>query len=220
MRVLVVEDHAMMADAIATGLRREGAAVDVAGDGATALDRALVTDYDVIVLDRDLPVLHGDEVCRRLSDRDPAPKILMLTAASSVESTIDGLDLGADDYLTKPFAFGELSARLRALSRRPATMLPTTFSFQDLVLDPVRRAARRGARDLFLTAREVALLEVLLAPPGRVVSTEELLERVWDENADPFTTAVKVAISRLRRKLGDPPLITTVPNAGYRLDAG
>jgi DNA-binding response OmpR family regulator len=217
MRVLVIEDDAELAEAIGTGLRRERMAVDIALDGSDGLDRALVTGFDVIVLDRDLPGLHGDDVCAGLVAAGGRSRVLMLTAAATIEDRVDGLDLGADDYLPKPFAFAELVARIRALLRRAQPALPPVLSHGDLVLDPARRVASRGGRVLGLGPKEFGVLELLLAAQGRVVSAEELLERVWDEMADPFTTAVKVTISRLRRKLGDPPVICTVAQTGYRI---
>jgi DNA-binding response OmpR family regulator len=217
MRVLVVEDFEVLAEAIGTGLRREGMAVDVVLDGNAALDRLDITRYDVVVLDRDLPGMHGDEVCRRLvADRSPS-RILMLTAASTVTERVTGLGLGADDYLAKPFDFAELTARVRALGRRSTQPLPPVLESGDLTLDPSRRVAFRAGRRLDLSPKEFALLECLLASGDRVVSAEELLERVWDEAADPFTTAVKTTIRRLRAKLGDPPVIKTVREGGYRI---
>jgi len=217
MRVLVIEDDAELAEAIGTGLRREQMAVDIALDGSAGLDRALVTGFDVIVLDRDLPGLHGDDVCAGLIAAGGRSRVLMLTAAATIEDRVDGLGLGADDYLPKPFAFAELVARIRALLRRAQPALPPVLTHGDLALDPARRVACRGARVLDLGPKEFGVLELLLAAQGRVVSAEELLERVWDEMADPFTTAVKVTVSRLRRKLGDPPVIDTVTQTGYRI---
>jgi DNA-binding response OmpR family regulator len=217
MRVLVAEDFRVLATAIGTGLRREGMAVDVVLDGDDALEHLAVTRYDVIVLDRDLPGTHGDEVCRTIVADGPGSRVLMLTAASTVTERVDGLGLGADDYLTKPFDFAELVARVRALGRRSAAALPPVLESGDLTLDPSRRAAFRAGRRLDLSPREFAVLECLLASAGRVVSAEELLERVWDEAADPFTTAVKTAIRRLRAKLGDPPVIHTDRGGGYRV---
>src|SRR5271166_535086 len=218
MRVLVVEDFEVLATAIGAGLRREGMAVDVVLDGDDALEHLAVTRYDVVVLDRDLPGTHGDEVCRRLAaDRSPS-RILMLTAASTVKDRVDGLGLGADDYLPKPFDFAELTARVRALARRTAAPLPPpTLESGDVSLDPSRRVAFRAGRRLDLSPKEFALLECLLAAGDRVVSAEELLERVRDEAADPFTTAVKTTVRRLRAKLGDPPVIHTVREGGYRI---
>jgi DNA-binding response OmpR family regulator len=217
MRVLVVEDDDVLAEAIATGLRREQMAVDVALDGQAGLERALVNDYDVIVLDRDLPGLHGDALCEELIAAGCRSRVLMLTAAATIEERVDGLGKGADDYLPKPFAFAELVARIRALLRRAQPALPPVLTRDDLLLDPARRNAMRGGQQLCLGAKEFGVLEVLLAAQGRVVSAEELLERVWDEMADPFTSAVKVTVSRLRRKLGDPPVIETVAQNGYRI---
>jgi DNA-binding response OmpR family regulator len=217
MRVLVVEDFEILARTIGTGLRREGMAVDVVLDGDDALEHLAVTRYDVVVLDRDLPGVHGDEVCRRIVATHSTSRVLMLTAASTVKERVDGLGLGADDYLPKPFDFAELVARIRALGRRATTALPPILNSGDLTLDPGHRVASRAGRRLDLSPKEFALLECLLAAEGRPVSAEELLERVWDEAADPFTTAVKTTIRRLRTKLGDPPVIHTVREAGYRI---
>jgi DNA-binding response OmpR family regulator len=217
MRVLLVEDHVELADTVAMVLRREGMAVDVALDGDAALERTGVTGYDVVVLDRDLPVLHGDEVCRRLAEQRYPGRVLMLTASGTVEDRVDGFTLGADDYLPKPFAFAELISRIRALARRRGTPLPPVLAKGDLRLDPARRIITRGGRRIPLSAREFAVLEHLLAADGRVIAAEELLEAVWDEHTDPFTTTVKVTIRRLRGKLGEPPLIETVHGAGYRI---
>ncbi len=219
MRVLVVEDFEVLARSIGTGLRREGMAVDVALDGDDALEHLAVTRYDVVVLDRDLPGTHGDEFCRRLVAGGSGSRVLMLTAASTVRERVDGLGLGADDYLPKPFDFAELVARVRALGRRSVAALPPTLEAAGLTLDPSRLVAFRGGRRLELSRKEFAVLECLLAVPGRVVSAEELLERAWDEAADPFTTAVKTTIRRLRAKLGDPPVIHTVREGGYRIGA-
>jgi|SRR5579875_1938600 len=219
MRVLVVEDHEDLAEAIGVGLRREGMAVDVALDGTDALDRAGVTRYDVVVLDRDLPGVHGDDVCRRLVAEGGESRVLMLTAAGTVRDRVDGLGIGADDYLPKPFDFSELVARVRALGRRSAPALPPTLQRADVTLDPNQRLASRAGRRLALTPKEFALLECLLAAGDRVVPAEELLERVWDDAADPFTTTVRTTIGRLRVKLGDPPLIETVREGGYRIGA-
>ena len=220
MRVLLIEDDTELADAIAVGLRQEQLAVDVAYDGAVGRDRATFTEYDVVVLDRDLPGLHGDEVCRELIRNQARSRILMLTAAATIEDRVGGLGIGADDYLTKPFAFAEFVARIRALLRRAQPALAPVLTAADITLDPARRAATRGRRALELGPKEFGVLELLLAAQGRVVSAEELLERVWDEMADPFTSAVKVTMSRLRHKLGDPPVIETMPQAGYRVAAG
>ena len=216
-RVLVTEDDEVLAKAVAAGLRREGMAVDVALNGAVALERLAVNRYDVVVLDRDLPGVHGDDVCRALADDRSESRVLMLTAARSVRDRVEGLDLGADDYLPKPFDFAELVARIRALGRRAAAPLPATLTRGDLSLDPARRVAVRGGRRLPLTRKELAVLECLLAADGRPVPAEELLERVWDEAADPFTSTVKTTIGRLRAKLGDPPVIHTVRESGYRI---
>jgi DNA-binding response OmpR family regulator len=217
MRVLVAEDFEVLARSIGTGLRREGMAVDVVLDGDDALEHLAVTRYDVVVLDRDLPGVHGDEVCRRITAAGAGSRVLMLTAASTVRDRVQGLGLGADDYLPKPFDFAELVARVRALARRSAPALPPVLAAGDLRLDPGRRVAERGGLRLDLSPREFAVLECLLAAGGRVVSAEELLERVWDEMADPFTTAVKSTIRRLRGKLGDPPMVETVREGGYRI---
>jgi DNA-binding response OmpR family regulator len=217
MRLLIVEDHAELAATLAVGLRREGMAVDVAHDGAGALARTGVYDYDVVVLDRDLPDMRGDAVCSALVERGSRARVLMLTAAGTVEDRVEGLTLGADDYMPKPFAFAELVARVRALVRRAQPRLRPVLAAGDLRLDCAQRIARRGGRRLELSPKELGVLELLLAADGAVVSAEELLERVWDEAADPFSNVVKVTISRLRRKLGDPPLIETVPHAGYRI---
>jgi DNA-binding response OmpR family regulator len=217
MRVLVAEDHRKLAETVAAGLRREGMAVDVALDGQQALDRAGVTGYDVIVLDRDLPAVHGDRVCAVLVARGCASRILMLTAADTIEDRVDGLDLGADDYLSKPFAFAELVARIRALARRSGPPLPPLLSRGDLRVDPARRIAARAGRPLALTTKEFAVLQLLLEAQGAVVPAEQLLEKGWDEMADPFTTTVKATIHRLRAKLGEPPVIETVAQAGYRI---
>jgi DNA-binding response OmpR family regulator len=216
-RVLVVEDEVVLAAAITRGLRREGMAVDVAFDGADALEKAAINRYEVIVLDRDLPGVHGDEVCRKLAAEQTTSRILMLTAAGTVDDRVEGLNLGADDYLGKPFAFSELLARIRALARRGDEPTPPVLSRHDVVLDPARREATRGGHFLRLTRKEFGVLEVLLAADGAVISAEELLERVWDEHADPFTHTVRVTVMNLRRKLGAPPLIETVIGAGYRL---
>ena len=216
MRVLVVEDDGELAEAIAAGLRLEGMAVDTALDGDAALDRALVNDYDVIVLDRDLPCVHGDEVCAKLAGTVRA-RILLLTAAGTIADRVAGLGRGADDYLPKPFAFAELIARIRALGRRSHPAVPPVLTAKGVTLDPARRLATRYGRYLDLGPKELAVLELLMAAGGRAVSAEELLERGWDEMADPFSTAVKVTVSRLRRKLGEPPVIETVTQAGYRI---
>jgi len=217
MRVLVAEDHALLARTLGTGLRREGMAVDVVLDGADALDHLLATQYDVLVLDRDLPGLHGDDVCRDMVARRSPTRVLMLTAASTVKDRVTGLTLGADDYLPKPFDFAELVARVRALGRRATTMLPPTLECGDVTLDSNIRAAFRAGRRLPLSPKELAVLERLLSHPGSVISTEQLLEQVWDEATNPFTNTVKTTISRLRAKLGEPPVIETVREGGYRV---
>jgi len=214
--VLVVEDQAELADDIADGLRDQGIGADVAYDGAVGIEKALMTAYDVIVLDRDLPRVHGDAVCATLAAGPSPARILLLTAAAAVADRVDGLNLGADDYLTKPFAFAELVARVRALARRSPAAPPVTVR-GDLVFDRARRRASRGGRPLSLTKKELGVLEELLVADGAVVSAEILLERVWDENADPFTRTVTVTVARLRRKLGEPDAIETVVGCGYRL---
>ncbi|MGH9125948.1 MAG: response regulator transcription factor, partial [Acidimicrobiales bacterium] len=206
MRVLVVEDFEVLAESIGTGLRREGMAVDVVLDGTDALSHLAVTRYDVIVLDRDLPGVHGDDICRHLAAAGTDSRVLMLTAASTVKDRVDGLGLGADDYLPKPFDFTELVARVRALARRSTPPVPPTLTYEDINLDPARRVVCRAGRRLELSPKEFALLECLLTSPGVVLSAEQLLERVWDEAADPFTSAVKHTMHRLRAKLGDPPV--------------
>jgi DNA-binding response OmpR family regulator len=215
-RVLLVEDEKPLAGYIAVGLRKHGLAVDVAHDGRTALDKWEITPYDVVVLDRDLPVVHGDAVCRQLARRGTS-RVLMLTASDAVEDRVDGLTLGADDYLGKPFAFSELVARVLALSRRSAPAHPPVLRAADVVLDPARRTVERAGRPLHLTPKEFGVLKVLLATAGAVVSAETLLDKVWDEHADPFTNAIRITVGTLRRKLGDPPLIDTVTGAGYRI---
>jgi DNA-binding response OmpR family regulator len=217
MRVLVVEDHARLADSVARVLRREGMAVDVAYDGTAALDRTAEVDYDVVVLDRDLPGVPGDEVCRRLMREPLRTRVLMLTAAGTIADRVQGLAIGADDYLPKPFAYPELVARIRALGRRSQPAAPPVLVHGDLALDPAQRIATRAGTRLALNPKELAVLEYLLAAQGRVVSAEELLERVWDAATDPFTTTVKATMNRLRSKLGEPPVIETVPRAGYRI---
>jgi DNA-binding response OmpR family regulator len=217
MRVLVAEDEPRVAAAVARGLRREGMAVDVAPDGASALYKARLNPYDVVVLDRDLPALHGDEVCRELTATQPATKVLMLTAARSTDSLVEGLALGADDYLPKPFRFAELVARLRALGRRRGEALPPVLRAGELELDPGRRTAARAGEPLDLAPKEFAVLEALMAARGRVVSPEALVEQVWDEQLDPLSNTLRMTVMTLRRKLGDPPLIETVRGSGYRL---
>ncbi|GAA3282683.1 response regulator transcription factor [Dactylosporangium vinaceum] len=217
MRVLVVEDHRTLSALIASGLRREAMAVDTAFDGRAALEQLAATRYDVVVLDRDLPGIHGDEVCRRMVADGSDTRVLMLTAAAAVRDRVEGLGLGADDYLPKPFDFAELVARIRALARRCAPAVPPILDNGDLTLDPARRVALRAGRRLDLSPKEFAVLQHLLAADGRIVSAEELLERVWDEAADPFTSTVKTTIGRLRLKLGQPPAIHTVREGGYRI---
>jgi DNA-binding response OmpR family regulator len=217
MKVLVVEDQARLAEAVAEGLRREGMAVDVSYDGGDALSHVAINRYDVVVLDRDLPGVHGDQVCRAIVARHYQARALMLTAATTIADRVEGLELGADDYLPKPFEFAELVARVRALGRRSVLAVPPKLARADLTLDSARRVAFRGDRRLALSPKEFALLEYLLAADGRVVSTEELLARVWDEAVDPFTSTVKTTMGRLRAKLGDPPVIETVREAGYRI---
>ncbi|HLI74097.1 MAG TPA: response regulator transcription factor [Acidimicrobiales bacterium] len=216
MRVLVVEDQVDLADDIAEGLRDQGMAADVAYDGASGIERALINRYDVVVLDRDLPKVHGDAVCAAVVGTASEARILMLTAAAAVGDRVEGLNLGADDYLVKPFAFAELVARVRALGRRGPTASPLLVK-GDLVFDRSRRRVSRAGRALSLTRKEMGVLEVLLVADGAVVSAEELLERVWDEHADPFSHTVTVTIARLRRKLGEPDVIDTVVGSGYRL---
>jgi DNA-binding response OmpR family regulator len=216
-RVLLAEDQPRVAAAIAKGLRRHGAAVDVAQDGASALHAARVHLYDVVVLDRDLPEVHGDDVCRALNAEQPETKVLMLTAARTTDDLVSGLALGADDYLPKPFRFDELVARLHALARRAGAARPTVLRAADVELDPLRRTATRAGRDLALSPKEFGVLEALLAADGAVVSPERLLERVWDANVDPFTNTVRMTVMKLRRKLGEPPVVQTVPGAGYRV---
>jgi DNA-binding response OmpR family regulator len=217
MRILVAEDERFLADLVAEGLRERAMAVDIAYDGAAAWERLAVNDYDVLVLDRDLPGMHGDEICRELARREVPVRILMLTASGAVHERVAGLNLGADDYLAKPFAFDELVARIHALARRSGPPLPPVLERAGITLDSALRQAHRDGRHLPLSRKEYAVLEVLMRARGRVVSTEELLERAWDEHIDPFTTVVKVTMSKLRAKLGAPPVIVTVPGSGYRL---
>jgi DNA-binding response OmpR family regulator len=217
MRVLVVEDEEVLAETIAEGLRDLAIAVDVAFDGASALYRASYTEYDVIVLDRDLPEVHGDEVCRSLVQGRASTRILMLTAAGEVGEKIDGLSMGADDYLAKPFVFDELVARIRALARRSVPPLPPVLERAGIQLDPQRRTVSRDGRPITLTRKEFAVLEELMRAEGRVVSVEQLLDKAWDENLDPFSNVVRVTMVSLRRKVGDPPVIETVTGVGYRL---
>lgn len=217
MRVLVVEDDQALADVIARGLRQEALAVDIAFDGEEALDKAAFTTYDVVVLDRDLPKVHGDDVCRELTAAGNGERILMLTASGTLDDRVSGLALGADDYLPKPFAMKELVARVRALGRRVPALVPPLLTHGDLTVDVPQRRVTRGDREINLTRKEFGVLEVLAAAGGRVVSSEELLEKVWDENTDPFTNAIRITVMTLRRKLGDPPIIETVVGVGYRL---
>jgi DNA-binding response OmpR family regulator len=217
MRVLVVEDHKELAATVAIGLRREGIAVDLAFDGEDALVRTRRADYDVVVLDRDLPRLHGDDVCRSLVGRGSRTRVLMLTASAATEDLVDGLSLGADDYLAKPFVFAELVARIRALARRSQPALRPVLEYGDIRVDTSQRVASRAGRRLDLSPKELAVLELLVAAEGAPLGTDELLDRAWDAYADPYSNVVKVTISRLRRKLGDPPAIETVPHAGYRI---
>jgi DNA-binding response OmpR family regulator len=217
MRILVAEDERFLADLVAEGLRKQAMAVDVTYDGSTALELLAVNDYDVLVLDRDLPGVHGDDICRELTQRGAGVRILMLTASGTVHERVAGLSLGADDYLSKPFAYDELVARVRALGRRTGRPLPPVLERAGITLDTGRRQAHRDGRYLPLSLKEYAVLEVLMRARGTVISAEELLEKAWDANTDPFTTVVKVTMSKLRAKLGDPPLIVTVPGSGYRL---
>jgi two-component system, OmpR family, response regulator VanR len=217
MRILIAEDERRLAGAIARGLRREGMAVDVTHDGASALMKARVFPYDVVVLDRDLPELHGDEVCRRLSGDERETKVLMLTAADGLDDVVDGLTLGADDYLPKPFEWKELVARIRALARRAGRARPAVLRRGDLELDPARRSVTRAGADVDLTPKEFGVLEALMSADGAAVSAEDLLQQVWDENADPFTNTVRMTVMTLRRKLGEPAVLETVMGAGYRV---
>jgi DNA-binding response OmpR family regulator len=216
-RVLIAEDEARLADAIARGLRRQGFAVDLAPDGDQALSKSRMVRYDVLVLDRDLPGIHGDEVCRVVRHERPDTGILMLTAAGALEDVIEGLSLGADDYLPMPFRFAELVARIHALARRGAPSRPPVLRHGDLELDPARRRLTRGGQQIELARKEFAVLEALMAADGATVSAEQLLERVWDEHTDPFTNVVRMTIMTLRRKLGDPPVVQTVIGVGYRI---
>ncbi|HTP20088.1 MAG TPA: response regulator transcription factor [Solirubrobacteraceae bacterium] len=217
MRVLVVEDHPRLAETVATVLRREGMAVDVAFDGREALGRVALADYDVVVLDRDLPGVHGDEVCRAMVADNRPGRVLMLTAAGSLEDRVEGLGIGADDYLAKPFHLAELVARVRALSRRSRPALAPTLVHGDLELDSARRRVTRAGQPIALSPKEFAVLELLLGAEGAVVSSEQMLERAWDDAVDPFTNTIRMTVSRLRAKLGDPPVIQTVTPVGYRI---
>jgi DNA-binding response OmpR family regulator len=217
MRILVVEDEPLLAGAVATWLRGDAHAVDVVHDGGAALERVDVHDYDVVVLDRDLPVVHGDEVCRRLAASDSPVRVLMLTAAAEIDDRVAGLALGADDYLPKPFAFRELSARVVALGRRSRPAAPPILQRAGIRLDPHRREVYRDGRYVPLSRKEFAVLAELLRADGTAVSAEQLLEKAWDEHADPFTNAVRITILKLRRKLGDPPVVLTETGVGYRI---
>jgi DNA-binding response OmpR family regulator len=219
MRILVVEDEEPLAEAVARGLRREGMAVDVALDGLTGHEKSSITRYDVVVLDRDLPGMSGDELCAEIVASEASTRIIMLTASGALEDKVEGLSQGADDYLAKPFDFPELVARVRALGRRASPALPPLLQAGDVSLDPSRRIVLRAAAPVELTRKEFGVLEVLMGAGGAVVSSEELLERVWDENADPFTTTVRVTVMTLRKKLGEPGVIETVVGAGYRVPA-
>jgi DNA-binding response OmpR family regulator len=217
MRILVVEDQRLLADKVAEGLRHAAHAVDVVHDGAAALERIGVNDYDVVVLDRGLPVVHGDDVCRALAGLTSAPRVLMLTAAAEIDDRVDGLAIGADDYLPKPFAFKELVARVAALGRRAQSAAPPVLERAGIQLDPHRMQVFRGSRYVPLSRKEFAVLAELLRADGAVVSTERLIEKVWDEHADPFSNAVRMAVFKLRRKLGEPPVVLTEPGVGYRI---
>ena len=219
MRVLVVEDEPFLAEAIRDGLRLEAIAADIAGDGDTALELLSVNAYDIAVLDRDIPGPSGDEIAKRIVASGGMP-ILMLTAADRLDDKVTGFELGADDYLTKPFELRELVLRLRALDRRRAHNIPPVREIADLRLDPFRREVYRDGRYVALTRKQFAVLEVLVTAEGGVVSAEELLERAWDENADPFTNAVRITVSGLRKRLGEPWVIATVAGVGYRIDTG
>jgi DNA-binding response OmpR family regulator len=216
-RVLVVEDESLLADAIAEWLRREAFAVDVVYDGGSAVERILVNDYDVVVLDRDLPVIHGDRVCQRIVEAGGETRVLMLTAAAAVRDRVAGLALGADDYLPKPFAFVELSARVHALLRRARPAAPPVLARAGITLDPATREVFRDARPVSLSRKEFAVLAELMRAQGAVVSAEDLLEKAWDEHIDPFTNVVRVTMMKLRRKLGEPQVVETVPGVGYRI---
>lgn len=217
MRLLVVEDEELIAEAVATGLRRESMAVDVVGDGRSALEKIEVNDYDVVVLDRDIPGLHGDEVCRWVSASGSTTRVLMLTASSDLRDRVEGLELGADDYLAKPFAFTELVARVRALGRRARPAAPPVLERSGIRLDPARLEVVRDGRQVVLSKKEFGVLEELLRADGGVVSAETLLEKVWDENIDPFTGVVRFVIKQVRRKLGEPGVVETVIGSGYRV---
>jgi DNA-binding response OmpR family regulator len=213
----VIEDDEGLADAIARGLRQDGLAVDLAFDGQEALEKGSTNSYDVLVLDRDLPIIHGDQVCKHFAEAGGGERVIMLTASGTLDDRVSGLSIGADDYLAKPFAMRELVARVRALGRRIPAVMPPVITHGDLEVDVPRRVVTRGGRTLALTRKEFGVLEVLLSGRGRVVSSEELLEKVWDEHTDPFTNAVRITVMTLRRKLGDPPLIDTVVGVGYQM---
>ena len=217
MRVLLAEDHPGVAASVAKGLRQHGAAVDVAPDGGRALYLARVHPYDVVVLDRDLPEIHGDDVCRALNVEQPDTKVLMLTASRTTDDVVHGLSLGADDYLLKPFRFAELVARVNALARRAGPARPAVLTRGDLALDPARRTVTRGGREIELARKEFGVLHALLAAGGDVVTTEELLAAVWDANVDPFSNIIRMTVMKLRRKLGEPGVVETVPGVGYRV---
>ncbi len=217
MRVLIVDDEPLLAEAIRTGVGRAAIAADIAGDGLTAWEALTVNDYDVVVLDRDLPGMHGDELCRRITAAGLDARVLMLTAARGLEDKVRGFELGADDYLAKPFELPELIARLRALERRPPNAAPPVLEFEDLRLDPFRLEVTRGGRSARLSRKEFAVLHLLMQSAGGVVSAERLLEKAWDENANPFTNAIRVTVSTLRKKLGEPWVVQTVPGTGYRM---
>lgn len=219
MRVLIVEDERFLAEALQTGLRREAIAADVALDGDEALRRIQVTEYDIVILDRDVPGTHGDEIAAILARRHPTVRILMLTAAARLADKVGGFELGADDYMTKPFELEELVVRLRSLARRPPAAGPPVMEHGDLRVDPFRREAYRAGRRLNLTRKQFAVLELLVQADGGVVSAETMLEKVWDENADPFSSAPRVTMSTLRKALGPPDPIVTVTGVGYRLGA-
>ena len=217
MRVLVVDDEQDLADVVARGLRQAGMAVDVSTSGDDALFKLDITPYDLLVLDRQMPGVGGDEVCREVVSRSERTRMLMLTAQAELDDRVEGLELGADDYLVKPFEMAELIARLRAIARRPSLALPPILKIGDLEIDTTKRAVTRAGRSLSLTRKEFGVLEMLAMADGRVISSEELLEHVWDEMADPFTNAVRITVMTLRRKLGTPALIETIVGTGYRL---
>lgn len=219
MRVLIAEDEVYLAEAVQVVLAREGMAVDVVHDGSAALELVSVNAYDVLILDRDLPGVHGDDVCRAVVESGDGPAILMLTASTGLAEKVEGFELGADDYLAKPFAFPELIARLRSLGRRPRDAMPPILEQGDVRLDSFRREVYRRGRYVKLSRKEFAVLEVLMGARGGVISAETLLEKAWDANADPFTNAVRMTISTLRRRLGDPSPIETVSGVGYRFSA-